>query len=68
MPAQVAIKKYTGKDAEFGTLVSSLGIKRIDTCVPSVYSSERLGGRTVPADDGSESQFYCIYRPDVPKC
>lgn len=68
MPAQVAIKKYTGKDAEFGTLVSSLGIKRVDTCVPSVYSSERLGGRTVPADDGSESQFYCIYRPDDPKC
>lgn len=69
MPAQVAIKKYTGKDSEFGTLVSSLGIKRVDTCVPSVYSSERLGGgRTVPADDGSESQFYCIYRPDEPKC
>ena len=68
MPAQVAIKKYTGKDSEFGTLVSSLGIKRVDTCVPSVYSSERLGGRTVPADDGSESQFYCIYRPDDPKC
>lgn len=68
MPAQVAIKKYTGKDAEFGTLVSSLGIKRVDTCVPSVYSSERLGGRTIPADDGSESQFYCVYRPDDPKC
>ena len=68
MPAQVVIKKYTGKDSEFGTLVSSLGIKRVDTCVPSVYSSERLGGRTVPADDGSESQFYCIYRPDDPKC
>lgn len=68
MPAQVAIKKYTGKDSEFGTLVSSLGIKRVDTCVPSVYSSERLGGRTVPADDGSESQYYCIYRPDDPKC
>jgi hypothetical protein len=68
MPAQVAIKKYTGKDSEFGTLVSSLGIKRVDTCVPSTYSSERLGGRTIPADDGSESAFYCVYRPDDPKC
>lgn len=68
MPAQVVIKKYTGKDSEFGTVVSSLGIKRVDTCVPSVYSSERLGGRTVPADDGSEAQFYCVYRPDDPKC
>ena len=68
MPAQVVIKKYTGKDSEFGTVVSSLGIKRVDTCVPSVYSSERLGGRTVPANDGSEAPFYCIYRPDDPKC
>ena len=68
MPAQVIIKKYTGKDSDFGTPVSSLGIKRVDTCVPSVYSSERLGGKTVPADDGSESQFYCLYRPDEPDC
>lgn len=68
MSAQVIIKKYTGKDSDFGTVVSSLGIKRVDTCVPSVYSSEKLGGKTVPADDGSESQFYCIYRPDEPDC
>ena len=50
MAAGVIIRKYTGKDGSFGTLVSSLGIKRVDTCVPAVYSSERLGGKVIPAD------------------
>lgn len=68
MTARVIIKKYTGKDSEFGTVVKSLGIKRIDTCVPSVYSSERLGGKTIPADDASEARMYCIYRPERPDC
>lgn len=68
MSAQVIIKKYTGKDSEFGTVVKSLGIKRIDTCVPSVYSSEKLGGRTIPADDASEARMYCIYRPEREDC
>ncbi len=31
MSAQVIIKKYTGLDSEFGTVVKSLGIKRVVT-------------------------------------
>ena len=70
MSAGVIIKKYTGKDGDFGTPVSTIGIKRVDTCVPSVYSSEQLQGTgmTVPADDASEAALYCIYRPDDPNC
>lgn len=68
MSARVIIKKYTGKDGDFGTEVSSIGLKRVDTCVPSVYSSEALGGKTIPADDASEAAMYCIYRPDSPEC
>lgn len=70
MSAGVIIKKYTGKDGDFGTPVSSIGLKRVDTCVPSVYSSEQLQGTgmTVPADDASEAALYCIYRPDDPNC
>ena len=68
MPAQVILKKYTGLDSEFGTVVKSLGIKRVDTAVPSVYSSEKLGGKVIPADDASEAKYYSIYRPDQPDC
>lgn len=68
MPARVIIRKYTGKDGSFGTLVSSLGIKRTDLCVPAVYSSEQLGGKVIPADDASEAKLYCIYRSDDPDC
>lgn len=70
MPARLLIKKYTGKDGDFGTPVSSIGLKRVDTCVPSVYSSAALEGtgNTVPADDASEANLYCIYRPDNPEC
>ena len=70
MSAGVIIKKYTGKDGDFGTPVSSIGLKRVDTCVPSVYSSEHLQGTgmTIPADDASEAALYCIYRPDDPNC
>lgn len=68
MTAQVIIRKYTGKDGSFGTQVSSLGIKRTDLCVPAVYSSEKLGGKVIPADDASEAKLYCIYRSDDPDC
>ena len=70
MSARLLIKKYTGKDGDFGTPVSSIGLKRVDTCVPSVYSSAALEGtgHTVPADDASEANTYCIYRPDNPEC
>lgn len=68
MPAQVIIKKYTGRDSDFGTVVKSLGIKRVDTAVPSVYSSKNLGGKVIPADDASEAKFYSVYRPDQPDC
>lgn len=70
MSASVIIKKYTGRDGDFGTPVSSIGIKRVDTCVPSVYSSEQFqgSGMTIPSDDASESALYCIYRPDDPNC
>lgn len=68
MAAEVIIRKYTGKDGSFGTHVSSLGIKRVDTCVPAVYSSERLGGKVIPADDGSEAAYYCVYGEEDRKC
>lgn len=68
MSAQVIIKKYTGHDYDFGTVVKSLGIKRVDTAVPSVYSSKNLGGKVIPADDASEAKFYSVYRPDQPDC
>jgi hypothetical protein len=68
MAAQVILKKYTGLDSEFGTVVKSLGIKRVDTAVPSVYSSDKLGGKVIPADDASEAKYYSIYRPDQPDC
>ena len=68
MSARVIIRKYTGKDGDFGTEVSSIGIKRVDTCVPSVYMAKDSGGNTVPADDASEARMYSIYTPDDPNC
>lgn len=68
MSAQVIIKKYTGRDSEFGTVVSNLGIKRVDTAVPSTYSSDHLGGKVIPANDASEAKMYAIYRPDREDC
>lgn len=60
MSAEFEIFKYTGKDCAFGTPVSSIGIKRIDAAVPAVY-----GDPIVPADDKTDANTYCIYRPDV---
>ena len=68
MSARLELYKYTGKDGDFGTHVESLGLKRIDSCVPSVYSDEHLNGDTKPSDDASDSATYCIYRPDDPEC
>lgn len=60
MSAEFNIFKYTGKDCVFGTPVSSIGIKRIDAAVPAVY-----GDPIVPSDDKTDTNTYCIYRPDV---
>lgn len=68
MAGRFEIYKYTGKDGDFGTHVETLGIKRIDSCVPSVYSDEHLNGETKAADDASDCATYCIYRPDDPDC
>lgn len=70
MSAEVLIKKYTGRDGDFGTPVKSIGIKRIDSCAQAVYSSSQLEGtgHTIPADDASDAQMYCVYRPDKPDC
>lgn len=59
MSAEFQVIKYTGKDCEFGTPVSSIGIKRIDAAVPAVY-----GDPIVPGDDKSDVNTYSIYRPD----
>src|SRR6056300_1513941 len=59
MSAAFQIIKYTGKDCEFGTPVSSIGIKRIDAAVPAVY-----GDPIVAGDDVSDVNTYSIYRPD----
>jgi len=59
MSAEFKIIKYTGKDAAFGTPVSSIGLKRVDAAVPAVY-----GNPIVPGDDKSDVNTYSIYRPD----
>lgn len=61
MPAKFTIIKFTGKDSDFGTEVSSLGIKRVDAAVPAVY-----GVPVVPGNDNSDVSLYSIYRPDDP--
>jgi len=60
MAASFILYKYTGKDCIFGTPVTSLGLKRIDACVPAVY-----GVPIVPAADATDVNTYCIYRPEV---
>jgi hypothetical protein len=62
MAASFEIYKYCGKDCAFGNLVSSIGIKRIDSAVPAVY-----GMPVMPGDDKTDANTYCIYRPDDPK-
>lgn len=59
MAAAFDIYKYVGKDSGFGEIVSSIGIKRVDQVVPAVY-----GNPIIPADDKSDVNTYCIYRPD----
>lgn len=59
MSAKFTIIKYTGKDSDFGTEVSSIGIKRVDAAVPAVY-----GNPVVPGDDVSDAAMYSVYRPD----
>ena len=59
MAATFKIIKYTGKDSAFGTPVTSIGLKRVDACVPAVY-----GNPIVPGDDKSDVNTYAVYRPD----
>jgi hypothetical protein len=59
MPAKFQIIKYTGKSSDFGTEVSSIGLKRVDAAVPAVY-----GTPVVPGDDRSDASTYSVYRPD----
>lgn len=60
MQAKFIFVKYTGKDSDFGTEVSSIGLKRVDAAVPAVY-----GNPVLPGDDTSDSMMYSVYRPDV---
>ena len=66
MPAQLNIYKYTGKDGCFGTPVTGVGIKRIDSVVPAVYQDISSGGQVVPSDDTTDANTYPVYRPDDP--
>lgn len=59
MSAEFKIIKYTGKSSDFGTEVSSIGIKRVDAAVPAVY-----GTPVVPGDDRSDAAMYSVYRPE----
>lgn len=58
MPAELSIFKYTGKCAEFGTPVSSIGLKRVDSAVPAVY-----GNPILPGDDKSDVLRYSVLVP-----
>ena len=62
MAAKFTIIKYTGKDSDFGTEVSSIGLKRVDAAVPAVY-----GNPVLPGDDASDTKMYSVYRPDAPE-
>ena len=66
MPAQLNIYKYTGKDGCFGTPVTGVGIKRIDSVVPAVYQDITSGGNVIPSDDTTDANTYPVYRPDDP--
>lgn len=61
MSAKFTIIKYTGRDSDFGTEVSSIGLKRVDAAVPAVY-----GDPVVPGDDTSDAMMYSVYRPELP--
>jgi len=61
MPAEFQLYKYTGNDSSFGTPVTSIGLKRIDSVVPAVY-----GNPIVPGDDTSDVNTYPVYRSDDP--
>jgi len=66
MSAKVIFKKYTGKESDFATPISAAGLKRVDWCVPSVYSD--ASSNIIPANDASDVSTYSIYRPDTPDC
>lgn len=61
MPAKFIFVKYTGKDSDFGTEVSSIGLKRVDAAVPAVY-----GDPVMPGDDVSDAMMYSVYTPSDP--
>lgn len=61
MPAKFIFVKYTGKDSDFGTEVSSIGLKRVDAAVPAVY-----GDPVMPGDDTSDAMMYSVYTPSDP--
>lgn len=62
MSAKFIFVKYTGKDADFGTEVSSIGLKRVDAAVPAVY-----GNPVVPGNDISDALTYPVYLPNDPE-
>lgn len=57
--AVLQLIKYSGKSSEFGTLVSSIGLKRVDAAVASVYSNTPTP-TLIPADDISDIGRYPI--------
>lgn len=58
MPAVLKFIKYTGKSSQFGTEVSSIGLKRVDAAVPAVY-----GVAPAPGDDKSDVLRYPVIIP-----
>jgi hypothetical protein len=69
MSATFVFYKYTGKDGTFGTLASSIGLKRADTAIPAVYGngpvSPGYGISAVPGDDASDVEMYPVMAPRV---
>lgn len=59
MTALLKILKYVGKSGIFGTEVSSIGLKRIDSVVPAVY-----GMPILPGDDKSDVLRFPVLVPD----
>ncbi len=59
MTAVLKYIKYTGKSSQFGTEVTSIGLKRVDQAVPAVY-----GEPITPGDDKSDVNYYPILVPD----
>jgi hypothetical protein len=60
MAATFEMYKYIGKDGLFGELVSSIGLKSIDSVVPAVYGVPRIAG-----DDQSDVQYYSVHVPQT---